>query len=129
MEALAPYLERVAGNEYVQERLAEAVDSLRAAYVRASRQSAAQAAQDRKLRRRLGRAIVAGRDAAVTIRTGRKPERRSRKSVLLLGVVAIAAAAVGAGPLRRKLAAGPSSALESAADGHAAEPQSEPSTV
>jgi hypothetical protein len=103
VDAVAPYIERLAANEYVQERLSEAVENLRASYARASRRSAAKAAQDRKLQRRLGRGLSAGRDALVALQTGRPPKRRGRRRVIVLGVLAIAGAAAASGPIRRKL--------------------------
>jgi hypothetical protein len=104
--AVAPYLERVAVNEYVQDRLFEAARQLQGAYARASGRSARKAAQDRRVQARVKRALEAGRDAAVAVRTGRKRKRRWVRPVVIAGV---AAAAVGAcvaasGPVRRRFA-------------------------
>ena len=129
LTALWPYVERAASNDYVQERAAEAVSSLRAAYSRASRQSAAKAAQDRKLHRRIGRGLAAARDVAVTVGTGRKPKRRSRKPLVLGGLALVAAGAAAAGPLRERLAGDQATAPAVAGDGQVPEPRPEPSTV
>jgi hypothetical protein len=112
----------------VQERLTEAIDNLRSAYARASRKSALKAAQDRKLHRRVGRGLAAARDAAVTVKTGRRPKRRSRRRAVVIGVVAVAGAALAAGPLRNKLTQ-QSGEEDLAATGPASEQQPQPSTV
>jgi len=106
----APYLERLAVNEYVQDRLLEAAQQLQAAYARASGRSARKAAQDRKVQARVKRGLEALRDATVALRTGRKRERRSVRPLVVGGLAVGAAGAVAAGVLlRQKLASGDAS--------------------
>lgn len=102
LAAAGPYVERLAENDYVQDRLAEAVDNLHAAYKRASKRSAAKAAEDRRVWKRARRGVVAARDAAFAVRTGRKRKRR-RGRVIVLGLLAAGGAAAAAGPLRDRL--------------------------
>ena len=109
MAVAAPYVERLAENDYVQERLVDAVDNLRSAYKRASKRSAAKAAEDRKVWKRARRGVVAARDAAFAVKTGRK-RKRHRGRVLVLGLLAAGGAAAAAGPLREKLAGDSSAA-------------------
>jgi hypothetical protein len=106
----APYLERLAVNEYVQDRLLEAAQQLQAAYARASGRSARKAAQDRKVQARIKRGLEALGDATVALRTGRKRERRSVRPLVVGGLAVGAAGAVAAGVLlRQKLASGDAS--------------------
>src|SRR5215212_8438509 len=97
----APYLERLAVNEYVQDRLFEAAQQLQAAYARGSRRSARKAAQDRKVQARIKRGLEALGDATVALRTGRKRKRRSVRPLVVGGVAVVL--------LRQKRASGDAS--------------------
>jgi hypothetical protein len=97
----APYLEGLAVNEYVQDRLFEAAQQLRAAYARAAGGSARKAAQDRQVQARVKRGLEALRDATVALRTGRKRKRRSVRPLVVAGLAVGAAGAVAAGVLIR----------------------------
>ena len=97
----APYLERLAVNEYVQDRLLEAAQQLQAAYARAAPRSARKAAQDRKVQARVKRGLEALRDASVALRTGRKRKRRSVRPLVVGGLAVGAVGAVAAGVLLR----------------------------
>ena len=125
----APYVERLVANEYVQDRLSDAVNDLRIAYARASRRSATKAAQDRKLQRRLGRAVASGSEAVFAIRTGRRRKSRSSRRVLLGGVVLIGAATAAGGPLRRMLTDRQTGPEEDLSPGQAAESPIQPTAA
>jgi len=120
----APYLERLAVNEYVQDRLFEAAQELHAAYARAAGRSARKAAQDRKVQARVKRGLEALRDAAVAVRTGRKRRRRSVRPLVVGGLAVGAAGAVAAGVLlRQKTASGDATErLDSSADANTTAP-------
>jgi hypothetical protein len=106
----APYLERLAVNEYVQDRLFEAAQQLQAAYARGSRRSARKAAQDRKVQARVKRGLEALGDATVALRTGRRRKRRSVRPLVVGGLAVGAVGAVAAGVLlRQKHASGDAS--------------------
>jgi hypothetical protein len=106
----APYLERLAVNEYVQDRLYEAAQQLQAAYARGSRGSARKAAQDGKVQARIKRGLEALGDATVALRTGRKRKRRSVRPLVVGGLAVGAVGAVAAGVLlRQKRASGDAS--------------------
>jgi hypothetical protein len=91
-----PYLERLLGNDYVQDNLLAGLNGLRAAYGRASKRGAAKAAEDKKLRRQVRDSVGSLREAASALKTGReKPKRRGRRAVLLV-IAAGAAAALAA---------------------------------
>ena len=106
----APYLERLAVNEYVQDRLFEAAQQLQAAYARGSRRSARKAAQDRKVQARVKRGLEALHDATLALKTGRKRKRRSVRPLVVGGLAVGAAGAVAAGVLlRQKRASGDAS--------------------
>jgi hypothetical protein len=96
----APYLERLAVNEYVQDRLFEAAQQLQAAYARGSRRSPRKAAQDRKVKARVKRGLEALRDATVALSTERKRKRRSVRPLVVVGLAV--GAAVTAGLLLRQ---------------------------
>jgi hypothetical protein len=89
------YAERLLDNEYVQENLAQAVDSLRAAYRRASKRRA-EPTRDEKLRRHLRQTALSIREATSALRTGRtKPKPRwGRRLVVVLAVGTGGAAAL-----------------------------------
>jgi hypothetical protein len=127
----APYLERLAVDEYVQDRLFEGAQQLRAAYARAAGRSARKAAQDRKVQARVKRGLVALRDATVALRTGRKRKRRSVRPLVVGGLAVGAVGAVAAGVLlRQKLASGDASErLDSSADAHTTAPAAAPSAA
>jgi acyl CoA:acetate/3-ketoacid CoA transferase len=100
------YAQRLIENEYVQENLAEAAESLRAAYKRATKRRV-EPTRDEKLRRQVRQATLSLREAASAFQSGRhKPtKRRGRRVIIVLGVGAAAAAAVLASneELRRQL--------------------------
>ena len=90
----ALYLERYLDNSYARESLDDAVSALRAAYRRGLRKGSS-APADRKFRDRVTDAVVAMREAADALQTGRKrPKGRLAKRALL--VVAGGAVAAGA---------------------------------
>ena len=88
------YLERMLDNGYVQERLVEAAENLRAAYKRASKRRV-EPTRDKKLRRQVRSARLSLTEAAKALKTKRrKPKRRKgRRALMLLGIGAFAAAA------------------------------------
>jgi hypothetical protein len=100
------YAQRLIENEYVQENLAQAAESLRAAYRRASKRRV-EPTRDEKLRKQVREAALSLREAASALQSGRhKPKkRRGRQVVVLLGAGAAAAAVVLASndELRRQL--------------------------
>jgi hypothetical protein len=93
----APYVERLAGNEYLQENLREAAANLRAAYARASKRKV-DAVDDRIVKRRLRKAGESLSEARAALLTGRaKPKRSKKRAVIVVlagvgiaGAVAIA---------------------------------------
>ena len=89
------YAERLLDNEYVQENLTQAVDSLRAAYRRASKRRAGPT-RDKKLRRHLRQTALSIREATSALKTGRrKPKPRwGRRLVVVLAVGTGGAAAL-----------------------------------
>jgi hypothetical protein len=127
----APYLERLAVNEYVQDRLFEAAQQLQAAYARAAPRSARKAAQDRKVQARVKRGLEALRDATVALRTGRKRKRRSVRPLVIGGLAVGAVSAVAAGVLlRQKRASGDGpEPLESSPDATTTAPAAMPSAA
>ncbi len=96
------YAQRLLDNEYVQDNLAQAVESLRAAYRRASKRRV-EPTRDEKLRRQVREAARSLTEAAGALRTGRqKPKRRrGRRMIVVLALGVGAAAALLAA--RRKL--------------------------
>jgi hypothetical protein len=88
------YLERLLENQYVQERLSDGVESLRRAYRRASKRRV-EPTRDEKVRRQIRQAALSLTEAAGALKTGReKPKRRrGRRAVIILGLVALGAAA------------------------------------
>ncbi|MFL5887591.1 MAG: hypothetical protein ACJ76M_00740 [Solirubrobacteraceae bacterium] len=127
----APYVERLAVNEYVQDRLFEAAQQLQAAYARGSRRSARKAAQDRKVQARVKRGLEALGDATVALRTGRKRKRRSVRPLVVGGVAVGAAGTVAAGVLlREKRASGDApERLESSPEADTTAPEATPSAA
>jgi hypothetical protein len=124
----APYLERLAVNEYVQDRLFEAAHQLQAAYARAAGGSARKAARDRKVQARVKRGLEALRDATVALRTGRKRKRRSVRPLVVAGFVVGAGGAIAAGVvLRQKRDA--SELLDSSPDANTTAPAATPSAA
>ena len=101
----APYLERLAVNEYVQDRLFEAAQQLQAAYARG--------------------------DATVAVRTGRKRKRRSVRPLVVGGLAVGAVGAIAAGVLlRQKRASGDASErLEPSPDAITTAPAATPSAA
>jgi hypothetical protein len=99
------YAQRLIENEYVQENLAQAAESLRAAYRRASKRRV-EPTRDEKLRRQVREAALSLREAASALQSGRrKPKkRRGRRVVVLLGAGAAAAVVLASNDgLRRRL--------------------------
>ena len=96
------YAQRLLDNEYVQENLAQAVESLRAAYRRASKRRV-EPTRDEKLRRQVREAARSLTEAASALKTGRqKPKRRrGRRVIVVLGLGVGGAAALLAA--RKKL--------------------------
>jgi hypothetical protein len=103
------YAQRLLDNEYVQENLAHAVESLRAAYRRASKRRV-EPTRDEKLRRQVRAAARSLTEAASALKTGRqKPRRRrGRRLIVVLGLGVGGAAALLAAneELRRKVLGG-----------------------
>jgi hypothetical protein len=100
------YAQRLLNNEYVQENLAQAVDSLRAAYRRASKRRV-EPTRDEKLRRQVRAAALSLTEAASALKAGRqKPKRRRGRRVIVvlaLGVGGAAALLAANEKLRRKV--------------------------
>jgi hypothetical protein len=100
------YAQRLIENEYVQENLAQAAESLRAAYRRASKRRV-EPTRDEKFRRQVREAANSLREAASALQSGRRgpKKRRGRRVVILLSAGAAAAAVVLASndELRRQL--------------------------
>jgi chemotaxis response regulator CheB len=99
------YAQRLLDNEYVQENLAQAVESLRAAYRRASKRRV-EPTRDEKLRRQVREAGLSLTEAARALKAGRqKPaRRRGRRVIVVLALVGGAAALLAANEkLRRKV--------------------------
>ena len=88
------YLERLLENDYAQDRLLEAVESLRVASRRASKRGV-EPTRDAKLRGQVRQAALSITEAAKALKSGRKkPERRKGRRVLL--VLGVGAAGAGA---------------------------------
>ena len=89
------YVRRLIENEYVQENLAQAAESLRAAYRLASKRRV-EPTRDEKVRRQVREAALSLREAATALQSDRrKPKkRRGRRVMLVLALGAGATAAV-----------------------------------
>jgi hypothetical protein len=86
----ATYAQRLIENDYVQENLLQAADSLRAAYRRATKRRI-EPTRDEKLRRQLRQAALSLREATSALQSDRRrPKRRRGRRVLVV-------LAVGAG--------------------------------
>jgi hypothetical protein len=122
LEGLAPYVERFLDNSYARENVDEAVSALRAAYRRAARKGAA-APADRKFRDRVTEAVIAMRESADALQSGRRrPKGRLRKRVLLIAGAAVAAAGLAVAlseDLRNSLLGEPTSQGEPTSPGDA----------
>jgi hypothetical protein len=109
----ALYAERLIENAYVQENLANAAKSLRAAYDRASKRRV-KPASDEKLYQQVRQAALSIGEAARALKAGRtKPKRRRGRRLLVvlgLGVAGAGAALAVSEELRSKLLSGGSSA-------------------
>jgi hypothetical protein len=93
LDTLAPYAARIADSDYAQDNLRDALENLRAAYDRASRRKAAQAADDKKLYRHVRRAVSSLKEAATAIVKGReKPKSRWPKRIAVIAALGGAAA-------------------------------------
>src|SRR5436190_7105698 len=103
---VGPFAERLLENQYAQENLRAGVESLRAAYRRASKRRV-KPAEDKKVREQLRRGAASIAEAARAVKSGRqKPKkRRARVVLLVVGVAGVGAAAAVAGSeeLRSKL--------------------------
>ena len=111
------YAQRLLENEYVQENLAQAAESLRDAYRRASKRRV-EPTRDEKVRRQVRDAALSLREAASALQSGRqKPKkRRGRRVLVVLALGAGAAAAVLASneELRSKIFGGDSAVANDA---------------
>jgi hypothetical protein len=106
MARMGPYLERLVENGYAQDNLRDATANLRAAYERASKRRV-KAARDEKIRRQLRNAaqLLGEATKALTADRTRSKGRRGRRLLIVLGIVALGAAAALAASedLRNKL--------------------------
>ena len=106
MARMGPYLERLVENGQAQGNLRDAAASLRAAYERASKRRV-KASRDEKIRRQLRNAAQSLSEAskALTADRTRSKGRRARRLLIVLGIVALGAAAALAASedLRNKL--------------------------
>ena len=120
------YAQRLIENEYVQENLAQAVESLRAAYRRASKRRV-EPTRDEQLRRQVREAALSLREAATALQSDRrKPKKRRGRRVMLvlaLGAGATAAVVASSEELRRKLLGGEGARDKESVAGSAAESQ------
>ena len=91
---LAPYVERLLDNSYVQDNLREGIANLRAAYER-SQKRRVKAARDERIRHQVRQAAVSLTEAGRVVTTGRKKpkKRRGRRLALVLGLGVVAAGA------------------------------------
>jgi hypothetical protein len=116
-EKAGVYAQRLIDNEYVQQNLSQAADSLQAAYRRASKRRV-EPTRDEKLRRQVRQAAASLSEAASAMKSGRtKPKRRRGRRVLIvvaLGAGAAVAIVASNEELRRKLL-GSESAVDSEA--------------
>ena len=89
------YAQRLIDNEYVQENLAQAAESLRAAYRRASKRGV-EPTRDEKLRGQVRQAAQSLSEAASALKTGRQrpKRRRGRRMLVILAVAGGGAVAV-----------------------------------
>jgi hypothetical protein len=120
------YAQRLIENAYVQENLAQAADSLRAAYRRASKRRV-EPMRDEKLRRQVRGAALSLREAASALQSDRrKPKKRRGRRVMLvlaLGAGATGAVVASSEELRRKLLDGESARGDGSVASSAAESQ------
>jgi hypothetical protein len=121
-----PYLEQLLENTDIQDNLRDGVRNLRAAYAR-SQKRRVKAARDEKLRRQVQAAAVSIAAAGKALAgTNRKPKRRGRKLLVVLGVGAAGAgAALAASEDLREAVFGGDLAPEQTAEGAPAAPASE----
>jgi hypothetical protein len=100
------YAQRLIENEYVQENLLQAADSLRSAYRRASKRRV-EPTRDEKLRRQLREAALSLREATSALKSDRRKPKKKRGRrvlvVLLLGAGAAGAAVASSEELRKTL--------------------------
>lgn len=103
------YGQRLLNNDYVQENLSRAVESLRAAYHRASKRRV-EPTRDEKLRRQVREAARSFAEAASALKADRhKPKRkRGRRLIVVMALGAGGAAALLAAneELRKKILGG-----------------------
>jgi hypothetical protein len=87
------YAQRLLDNEYVQENLAQAVESLRAAYRRASKRRV-EVTRDEKIRRQVREAARSLTEAASALKAGRqKPKRRRGRRLIVVLALGVGGAA------------------------------------
>jgi hypothetical protein len=118
-ERVAPYLQRLLDNPYAQENLRAGVESLRAAYRRASKRRV-EPTRDEKLREEVRQSALYITEAAKALKTGRqKPKKRwGRRLLSLLGLGALGAAfALAASQDLRRKVFGDESGAPQAGDG------------
>jgi len=120
---LGPIAERLLENQYAQENLRTGVESLRAAYRRASKRRV-KPSQDRKVREQVRRGAASIAEAGRAFQSGRqKPKRRPGRIVLVVTGVAIAGAAAAVASseeLRAKLFGHPQEGLDAGGSAEAA---------
>jgi hypothetical protein len=108
---VGPLAERLLENHYAQENLRTGIESLRAAYRRASKRRVSPT-EDKKVRVQVRRGAASIVEAARALKSGRqKPEKRRGRMLLVI----VAVSAVGAGAavasseeIRRRLFSGSS---------------------
>ena len=87
------YGQRLLDNDYVQENLSQAVESLRAAYRRASKRRV-EPTRDEKLRRQVREAARSFAEAASALKANRqKPKRKRGRRLIVVMVLGAAGAA------------------------------------
>ncbi|HEY7151752.1 MAG TPA: hypothetical protein VH391_08715 [Solirubrobacterales bacterium] len=106
---VGPLAERLLENQYAQENLRTGVESLRAAYRRATKRRASPT-EDKKLHAQLRRGAASILEGARALKSGRQEPERHRGRVVLV-IVAVAAAGAGAAvasseEMRRRLFGG-----------------------
>jgi hypothetical protein len=123
----AQYVQRLLENSYAQENLSDAVESLRAAYRRASKRRV-EPSRDEKLRRQVREAALSLTEAASALNSNRhKPKKRRGRRVLILFALVGGGTAVALalrGDLREK-ALGGGSVVQAGDDGAPAAPSPE----
>jgi hypothetical protein len=91
---VAPYLDRLLDDDYVQDQVRELVTDLRQGATRAKRKGPKKAVNDKRVRRQLTAAAVAAGRAARLLREPEPPKRHPIRRTLGVAAVAGAAAAL-----------------------------------